>query len=226
MANVLRPVGLRPSRYLNGSPFNGQSQLYFFAAANATSAFKGDIVQFDSTNRSNGITDPYSPGVPAVKAVAASITAITAANVPRGVIAGFLPQPEFNMSVTATLGLQYRVASTLRYAWVIDDPMMIYQSQEITANSYTSTTANGINKTCDISWVSGNTTTGISKSGVTGHQTSIALPLRAIRMSAVVDNWNFTSSDGTPGTWWDVMFNGTDLQPCIPAATVAPNFGA
>jgi hypothetical protein len=210
MANVARPVGLRPSRYMNGAPFNGQSQLYYFSAADATNpAFKGDLVKIDSTNRSNGITDPYSSGVPAVVAVAAALTT----NSFRGVIAGFLPQPEFSQSVTATLGLQYRQASTARYCWVIDDPMVVFQAQEIVANSYTSASANGIWKTCDLSYVAGNTTTGISKSGVTGFQNTGATvrPLRALRMSAVVDNFNFSSSDAIPYTWWDLINNNTDL---------------
>jgi hypothetical protein len=207
MANVARPYGLRPSRYVDSSPWNGQTQLYFFAAAEATAAFKGDVVGIDTTNRSNGISDPYSPGLPAVAAKAAALTTTAY----RGVIAGFLPQPEFSQSVTATLGLQYRLASTARYAWVVDDPLVVFSTQEIASNSYTSTTSNGINKTCDLSWVTGNTTTGISKSGVTGFQTAAVRPFRALRMSAVVDNWNFTASDPIPYTWWDVTIANSDL---------------
>lgn len=207
MANVARPVGLRPSRYMTGAPWNGETQLYYFSASQANDAFKGDMVSIDTTNRSNGITDPYSSGVPAIAPKVAALTT----NTWRGVIAGFLPQPEFSMSVTATLGLQYRVASTARYAWVVDDVNVIFQGQEIASNSYTSASANGINKTCDLSYVSGNTTTGISKSGVTGFQTAAVRPLRALRMSAVVDNFGFSASDSVPYTWWDLTIANSDL---------------
>ena len=207
MANVARPYGLRPSRYLDSSPWNGQSQLYYFSASQANDAFKGDAVGIDTTNRSNGIADPYSSGLPAVQPRVAAMTTTAY----RGVIAGFLPQPEFSNSVTATLGLQYRVASTARYVWVVDDPNVIFSAQEIASNSYVTAANNGINKTCDLSYVAGNTTTGISKSGVTGFQTAAVRPFRALRMSAVVDNWNFSASDSIPYTWWDLTIANSDL---------------
>jgi hypothetical protein len=207
MANVARPFGLRPSRYIDSSPWNGQTQLYFFAAAQANDAYKGDAVGIDTTNRSNGITDPYSPGIPAVQPRVAAMTTTAF----RGVIAGFLPQPEFSQSVTATLGLQYRQASTARYVLVVDDPDVVFNAQEIAANSYVTALNNGINKTCDLSYVAGNTTTGISKSGVTGFQTAAVRPFRALRMTATVDNFGFTASDAIPYTMWDLVITNTDL---------------
>lgn len=207
MANTARPYGMRPSRFLEGSPWNGQANLYVFSASQANDAFKGDCVGIDTTNRSNGITDPYSPGTPAITPRVSTMTTTAY----RGVIAGFLPQPEFSQSVTATLGLQYRVASTARYAWVVDDPQVIFSSQEIASNSYTSSSNNGINKVCDLSYVAGNTTTGISKSGVTGFTTGSVRPFRALRMSQVVDNFGFTASDSIPYTWWDLIIANSDL---------------
>lgn len=207
MANTARPYGLRPERYLSGTPWNGQTQLYFHSASDATAIYKGDVVGIDTTNRSNGIVDPYSPGIPAVSAKTAALTTTAY----RGVVAGFLPQPEFNMSVTATLGLQYVQASTARYLWVVDDPWVVFTAQEIASNSYTSTTANGINKTCDLSYVAGNTTTGISKSGVTGFQTAAVRPFRAQRMTAWPDNFGFSASDSIPYTWWDLTIANSDL---------------
>ena len=91
--NVNRPSGFRPLRYRNGSDWNGQFSLYQFSASNSVDAYIYDLVSFDSTNRTGALTDRYSPGLPFVAAVASDIT--TAAQ--RGVLVGFLPEPEFNM---------------------------------------------------------------------------------------------------------------------------------
>jgi hypothetical protein len=111
MANANKPFGFRPVRYRNGSPWNGQTQLYAFAASRAGDAFKGDIVQFDATARSTTPSDVYAPGIPCILAPTAGITT----NSFRGVITGFVPEPEFNQNMRASLGLMYRVASTARY---------------------------------------------------------------------------------------------------------------
>src|SRR6266849_9660011 len=100
MANSSHVFGFRPLRDMNSSPYNGLTQVYVFAAAESTLAFKGDVVVFDSTNRSSGISDPYVNGVPAVLARTSALTTTTF----RGVIAGFVPQPEYNMVATASLG--------------------------------------------------------------------------------------------------------------------------
>lgn len=117
MANVSRPFGFRPTRYLNGAAWNAQASMYAFSASQANDAYKGDVVQFDATNRTAALTDPFLPGVPFVAPFVASITTTAT----RGVIVGFLPQPDFSNSPTATLGLQYRQASTARYVMVIED---------------------------------------------------------------------------------------------------------
>src|ERR1700693_2036584 len=150
MANNSHVFGLRPSRFMDSAPYNGGTQIYVFAAAQANDAYKGDLVFFDTVNRSSGITDPYVPGVPAVKPAVAALTT----NAFRGVIAGFVPQPEYNMVATASLGTMYRQLSTLRYGWIIDDYGVIFEGEE-TGNSYTSATANAVNKNIDIAYTAG-----------------------------------------------------------------------
>jgi len=207
MANVSRPFGLRPSRYLGGNPWNAQAQLYGFSASQANDCFKGDLVTFDATNRSASLADPYYPALPFVAPVVAALTTTNF----RGVVVGFLPQPDFNMSVTATLGLQYRQASTYRYGWVVDDYNVIFESEEV-GNSYVTAANNGINKTVDVSYVAGNTTTGISKSGITGFQTAAVRPLRALRYTENVGNFNFSASDTNSYAHWDLLIANSDLR--------------
>lgn len=206
MANVSRPFGLRPTRYLNSSAWNGQAQLYGFSASQANDSYKGDVVQFDATNRTAALTDPYMPGLPFVLPFVASITTTTT----RGVVVGFLPEPDFSMTPTASLGLTYRKASTARYVLVIDDVGVIFEAEEA-GNSYTSTSSNGVNTTFDISYVAGSTITGISKSKITGSQTAAVRPLRALWFTQRPDNFNFLSTDTNSATHFDLLLANSDL---------------
>jgi len=137
----LYPEKFRPSGYLDSSAYNGAVHLYGHSASNSGTIFKGDMVQIDDTNRSTGLADVYAPGIPFVKAVTGAMTT----TVFRGVAVGFVPQPEFSQSATASLGTMYVVASTARYVWVVDDYNTIFEVQESGTNSYVTAASNAIN---------------------------------------------------------------------------------
>lgn len=208
MANNSHIFGFRPARYLSGSPFNGQSQMYGFSTSQANDAYKGDLVKFDDTNRTLALTDAYYPGLPLVKPVVAAMTTTSF----RGVIAGFVAQPEFSMTATDSLGTMYRLASTKRYVWIMEDPYVVFEAEE-SGNGYTSTTVNSINKVGDIAYTAGSTLTGISKVVLDATTVSVAAvkPFRYLRYTAKVDNFNFVAADGSSRAHYDVMINSSDL---------------
>lgn len=109
MANVSRINGFRPVKHQNGSPYNGQANLYVFLAADGTAAYIGDAVKL------SGTADSAYGNAPSV-ALAAAGNAIV------GVIVGFLPDPT-NLNVAGT----GRAASTLRYVWVADATDLVYE---------------------------------------------------------------------------------------------------
>lgn len=206
--NPNRPSGAKPTRFYNSSDWIGESKLYGFSASNAVAAYKYDVVSFDTTNRSFALTDNYVPGLPLVQTVASDITTA----IQRGVVVGFLPEPLFNMTVTASLGLMYRVASTKRYALVVDDPFVIYTIQENT-QGYTSTTANGINKSAGTAYTAGSTTTGVSgmQLKTSDIQTAAARPFRILRYTQTVDNFNFVAADNPSYAKYDVLLANHDI---------------
>ena len=208
MANNSHIFGFRPVRDMNSSPYNGLTQIYIFAAADGSTVFKGDVVQFDATNRSSGIADPYVPGVPAVKALVAPATTTAI----RGVVAGFVPQPEYNMVATASLGTMYRIASTLRYGWIIDDYTCIFEAEE-SGNGYTSATSNAVNKNIDIVYTAGSTTTGVSGVAVdaTTVVTNAVKPFQVLRYSQRIDNFNFVAADTNSRAHYDLKIQNSDL---------------
>lgn len=215
MANVSRPWGFRPERYFQGSIWNGMTTTYAFSASQANDAYVGDLVQADTANRSSAIVDNYVQLTPFVKPVVAALTTATT----RGVIAGFLPQPEFVNTPTASLGTMFRAASTFRYVNIVEDFDVVYDVEE-TGNAYVSTSNNGINKTADIVYAAGSQVTGISAVTLdaTTFQTAAVRPLRTLRYTQRVDNFNFTSGDANSRAHWDILLANPDLA--------SANFGA
>lgn len=208
MANLSRPFGFRPTRYTNSASYNGASNLYAFSISDTTATFVGDVVKIDTTNRSTALADVYSPGIPLVAQAGSTLTT----SVYRGIVVGFLPEPEFSQSGRASLGLYYRLASSTRYVFVVDDIDVVFEVQESGTNSYTTAANNGINKLIDVSAGAGVTSTGISTYTVVGSTVATTnKPFRILRLSQRPDNWLSLASDTTPNWHWDVLMANCDL---------------
>jgi hypothetical protein len=206
--NTNRAFGFRPVRYRDSSPYNGSFTLYAFSASENNAAFIGDVVQFDSTNRATALTDVYAPGIPFCKAPVAGVTTTAV----RGVLAGLLPEPEFNHTATSSLGRRHRVASTARYALVVDDTNVVFETQE-DGNDWASTSDNSIGKVGDFQYAAGSTTTGISGSMLDSSDvgTGAVRPFKVLNLSQRVDNFGFTASDTLSYAKYDVVIINTDM---------------
>lgn len=109
MANVDRPDGLRPVRYVSGAPYNGAANKYYIPASDTNAAgYLGALVKLTGGADANGI--------PVVTANVSSGNAVV------GVIVGVVPE-------TADSPV-YRVNSTARYVMVADDPDLLFEIQE------------------------------------------------------------------------------------------------
>jgi len=149
MANVDRPNGLRPIRYIGGAPYTGAVNQYCFLAATGATAFVGDLVTLTGTAGGAGlqINGIDCEGMPEIK----QSTANTGPHV--GVIVGFLPNQ-------ADLSVRHRVASTARIALVADDPNLLFEIQEVSGGTALAATAVGLNANVVVG--SGSTVTGNS----------------------------------------------------------------
>lgn len=207
-SNVNRPFGFRPVRYRNSAAYNGASTLYAFSASQANNAYVGDVVRFDSTNRATSLTDPYAPGIPLVLPAVAGVTT----NSIRGIITGFVPQPDFNMSISASLGVMYRIASTARYVWVVDDYDVVFEAQE-NGNDWVSATDNSIGKVGDLAYTAGSQITGVSGAQLASSDftTGSARPFKVLNLSQRVDNFGFVAADTVSYAKEDVMIINSDL---------------
>lgn len=140
MPNVSRVWGLRPVKHLNGSPYNGQFNLYFVPASDATAMFAGDLVKLAGSASSDGY---------------ATVAQSAAGNPSIGVVVGFVVDPA-NLNTPS----QYRAASTARYAMVADATDIVYEVQEDAVGGTLAAADVGLN--ADVVVGAGSTTTGQS----------------------------------------------------------------
>jgi hypothetical protein len=178
MANTSRVNGLRPIRYLNGSPYNGAFNTYFLPSGNGTATFVGDLVKADAT-ADTAAAGGLAKGIQSVIQSAAGDASI-------GVIVGFAIDPT-NLNTP-----QYRAASTGRYVYVADDPNLLFEIQ--TSNGTLVVADVGLN--ADVAVAAGSTTTGAS--GMTldvgTKLTTAALVLKIMGFTQRPDNDNTAAS--------------------------------
>jgi len=141
MANVDAPFGLRPVRYLNGAPYNGQANKYYVSATDATALYIGDPVDFATIG-----TDATGMHLAVKKATLAD--------------GNYTIGPVVAVEPNVATDLIYRVASTERYVWVADDPNLVFECQGDSATAMTAL-AYGRN-TILVETHAGSTVTGLS----------------------------------------------------------------
>lgn len=154
MANTSRINGFRAVKHVNGSPYNGQANIYATAAADGTAIFVGDPVKLSSDANAQGVQ---------------IVTKATAGAAVLGVCVGVINpklDPVGGSMTNGSIALdtpQYRAASTAQYILVCDSPDVIYEVEAATGSNaaYAFAVADvGLN--ADMTTVAGSTTTGTS----------------------------------------------------------------
>ena len=118
MANVSRINGFRPVKHLNGSPYNGQSNIYYVASA-GDEILVGDVVKLAGSADANGIP---------------SVDLSAAGDVSVGVVVGIMHSkfsPVGKMS-TGAVSLDLPAANQIAvsgagYVLVADSPDVVYE---------------------------------------------------------------------------------------------------
>ena len=157
MANSDTPFGFKPVKHLNGNPWNGKTNVYYIPATDATATFRGDAVKSAGAATADGL-------YPTVAQAAATDTI-------RGVVIGFSDTPYINVNQDNLLE-KYRAASVARYAFVVDDPDVIFEIQEDSVGN--SITAAMVGLSTDIVVGSGSTATGLSAMELDSSDTATA----------------------------------------------------
>lgn len=178
MPNRNAPQGFVPVRYLTGSSWDGQSNMYFIPSTDGSAFAVGDAVKSAAGGDANG--------VPAVAKAAGT-------DVVRGVIVGCLPSAPYGQSlqgVALDLAVQTIPATKLKgyYVLVVDDPNVLFEVQDDAVGGPLTATACNKNATFTVA-----NPAGVSQ--VSGSQLTIAsvavtstLNLKIVGLSQRDDN--------------------------------------
>jgi hypothetical protein len=150
MANTNAPFGLRPVRYMSGSPWNGQVRQYYVPSTDNTALFRGDPVVIVGDSNDNEILGNPPGSLSEVTIATGGDTPGTGTFV-TGVMWGAVP-------VTAD-STRYRVASTERVIYVVDDPDVIFEIQD---DGSAALTADSVGLNAVLLTGTGSTVTGLS----------------------------------------------------------------
>jgi hypothetical protein len=183
MANANTPRGLSPVGTITGAAYNEQGRLYAIANDGSNTYAIGDVVKVAGSSETQGI--PY-------------VTKAASTDTPVGVIVGFRVSDPGVSLVGNTLALNtlyLPLNSGLRYAFVVDDPSVIFQVEgdatgvaaaDIFKNAGLTITAN--QTTLGQSQPLSNTVLNASSFLAIASSGSLALPLQIIGLEQLENN--------------------------------------
>jgi hypothetical protein len=206
MANANTPRGLSPVGTITGAAYNEQGRLYAIASDASNTYAIGDVVKVAAGSDTQGI--PY-------------VTKAASSDMPVGVIVGFrVSDPGVSLQGTtlALNTLYLPLSAGLRYAFVVDDPSVIFQIE----SDATGVAAADIFKNTGLTITANQTTLGqaqplsnavidaasIKAIGTSG---SLALPLQIIGLDQVENN--------DPGAYASVLVKWNKHQFLNPVGT-------
>ena len=203
MANVDKPFGLKPVRYMSGAPYNGAVTPYYVPAGYGPALFVGDAVLRTSTTNTTEVTisgDTFAIGT------LTEVNRATAGDTPcpGSFITGVIVAIEVAGGTDAT---SYKPASTEAVVYVADDPNLIFYIQDDGVATL-AVTDNGLNANL-IFTDSGSTVTGLSgmqlDSGTDGPDADPSNQLRIRNLARLPNN-----TIGANAIWEVVITNHTE----------------
>ena len=206
MANSDRPAGLKPVKYMNGTPWNGKVTMYYKAAA-SNAIYKGSPVKLAGSADATGKTP--------------SIDKADTSNPVLGVAVGFANQRNLAADVTS-LERGYCPASTAMYIAVVDDANVIFEVQEDNDSS-THMEADDVGRMIALASSSGgSTTTGLSNAELDsdGDAANTASHNAQYQVLGVVDREDNEFGSSADHTKWHVRIADYALSTDNAAATV------
>lgn len=137
MANINAPRGLVPVRYLDASAWNGATNMYYIPSTDPSAYSPGDIVKSAAVSDGNGVM---------------GIQKALGTDIIRGVFIGFMQSPPYvNSFLAPTLDLTLQTIPAVKtrsyYAFIVDDPTVIF---EVMDDGLTVLTATAVNKNASL----------------------------------------------------------------------------
>lgn len=198
MANSSKPSGLSPIKTLSGSEWTGKGNMYYIDPTDTNPYYPGDLVAL------SGSGDP-TRGVPGITLGTAGATAV---GVIQSVGINADGGPYINPNDLSKTSRPTGAQSIAYYAFVLDDPNIIFEIQESGSGTNLAATAIGLNANI----VYATPATGVAVSGTTmnnvGTAATSTLNLKIFGFQRRSDNVFVTSpSTGGGAQKWLVLIN-------------------
>lgn len=182
MANVNKPQGLAPVKYLNGADWDGRGNVYYIPTSDTTkSYYVGDLVRLNGSADANGI-----PGI--VKSAAGDGATLGQGAVGVILAIGTNPNgPWINPNDLTALSAPATKAQAY-YALVADDPNVIFEVQD--GASGTALTAAEVGLNCNLA-ITANQTTGFVSATTLDNTTeavTLGLDVKLLGLSRIPGN--------------------------------------
>lgn len=186
MANVSRVNGFRPVKHLNGSPYNGQANIYEVPAGEAIPVFIGDLVKLSDSAGTN--TYPVCESVSTATTAITGIAAVPIVGAVVGIINSKLDVDGAITTGSVSLDIPiYRPASTKQYVLVADSPDLIFEVESTASVALASVGLNA-DVGADAQTAGGGTGTSTQRVSTTAPDTTSTRPLQIVGISKRVDN--------------------------------------
>ena len=196
MANADRPMGLKPVKMANGSPWNGQVTMYYHASGGGA-VYKGSCVK----HAGSGDTLGQTPSC----ALAGATDQIL------GVAVGFSNTKDVAL-YTTNLEKVYAASTDTCYIAVVDSPDVIFEAQEDNGSSAHMEAADIGQNIVLANSSAGSTTTGLSTAELDSDGNAAGYASAPLLVVGVVDRPDNTMGSSADYTKWLVKIADHHFQ--------------
>ena len=182
MANVDRPNGFTPVKYISGAPYNGAYTKYY---SDSDNLFLGDLVEQDTAGQAGRVGGAY-PTCDRVDNAGDTI---------QGVVVGWEVDP-------AAPDRKYHAASTTYAVYVADARNLVMEAQSDDATMV----VGDIGLNCSPTVTAGSTSTGLSNMEISGSSAATTSTL-TLKIVGAVDRPDNDASDSVANQRWLVTVN-------------------
>ncbi len=200
MANPTDAFGLRPTRYKNGTPWNGAANPYYANATPAVAMFLGDPVVVVGDSNDSEVEAVGAGSFASGMLSEIEVATLADGNKVTGVVVAIYP--------VTNASLPYKLASTEAIIMVADDPNIIFQVRD-NGNTLLTNDTVGLNGIL-IATAGGSTSTG--RSGMELDTSATAPTADGSNMLAIRNLSRIPDNELLKNAVWDVtLMNHTEL---------------
>jgi hypothetical protein len=190
LANTNKPSGLTPVKYLNGADWDGRCGMYYIDSTDGNAFYPGDLVKLASGLDSASGLQSITLGTAGATAVGAIVAIGASPSTTISLRGGPIIDPSdlTKTSAPATKTKNY-------FALVADDPMTIFEVQEIVVSAHAALTKVATSLNANIVYAAPATGVAVSGTGLDNNSTNTTstLNLKILGLAQKLDTGGYNA---------------------------------